>query len=311
MVVAVDHAALGVGGVGIRVKGMAAVVHNSKVGIVACHPLRRGAVRCQHHVEPHRQAVLGREVEHRVVVVEVVRVARRLHPVPVRCAAHDSKPRRPDVGEVLVPALRFGRAAAIVFDADRERRVGVGEPLCHVLSPPRARLIRAPFRTPAPRSFPSLPAPADLPVPTLCVQLDRRHLLNGRIQNQRPEAQLGRALLQCRQHLSAQPPSLDIRVLPHSSYLGPIIGQPEQGAHSDDAALDHPYVELTSRGEVLRVDTVQIVVPGAVSPMGVDLVQRNVVELPNGVMVRGEISANLHHSQARQPQPPCTRCRPL
>ncbi len=133
MVVAVDHAALGVGGVGIRVKGMSAVVHNSKVGIVACHPLRRGAVRCQHHVEPHRQAVLGREVEHRVVVVEVVRVARRLHPVPVRCAAHDSKPRRPDVGEVLVPELRFGRAAAIVFDADRERCVGVGEPLGHVL----------------------------------------------------------------------------------------------------------------------------------------------------------------------------------
>ena len=112
---------------------MSAVVHHAKVGIVARHPFGRGPVGCQHHVEPHRQAVPGREVEHSVVVVEVVRVARRLHPVPVRRAAHDAKPRRTDVGEVLIPELGAGRAAAVVFDADRKRRVGMGKPLGHVL----------------------------------------------------------------------------------------------------------------------------------------------------------------------------------
>ena len=110
VVVAVDHASLWVGRMRIGVVGMPPVVHHAKVRVVPRHPLRRGPVRCEHHVEPHRQAVPGREVEHRVVVVEVVDVPRRFHPVPVRRAAHDPETRRPDVGKVLVPALGFRSA---------------------------------------------------------------------------------------------------------------------------------------------------------------------------------------------------------
>ena len=45
---------------------------------------------------------------------------------------------------------------------------------------------------------------------------------------------------------------------------------------------------------VLCLDAMQIVVPGAVSRMSPTMKQRYVVEFPNGVMVGGTISANLH-----------------
>ena len=84
----------------------------------------------------------------------------------------------------------------------------------------------------------------------------------------------------------------------HTSYFGPIVGQSQKATHSDDTTVGCPDVKLTSRGDVLGVNAVQIVVPGAASCMGVNLEQRNVVELPNDVMVRGEISTNLHHAKA-------------
>ena len=116
---------------------MPPVVHHVKVRVVPRHPFRRRPVRRQHHVQPHRQAVPGREVEHRVVVVEVVDVPRRFHPVPVRRAAHDPEARRTDVGKVLVPAIGFRSAPAIVLDPNGERGVRVSESGCHASSPIR------------------------------------------------------------------------------------------------------------------------------------------------------------------------------
>lgn len=81
---------------------------------------------------------------------------------------------------------------------------------------------------------------------------------------------------------------------PHAPYLSPVTGQPHEGTHGNDAAMGYPYVELTSGGDILGLNAVEVFVLGGVSSVGVDLEQRDVVELPHGVMVGGDVSANLH-----------------
>ena len=81
----------------------------------------------------------------------------------------------------------------------------------------------------------------------------------------------------------------------HASYAGLARRVSQKGSHGDDSTIGYPHEEFTSRGDVLGLDAMQIVVPGAVSCMGPNLEQRDVVEFPNGVTVSGTISANLHH----------------
>ena len=81
----------------------------------------------------------------------------------------------------------------------------------------------------------------------------------------------------------------------HASYAGLACRVSQKGSHGDDSTTGYPHEEFASRGDVLGLDAMQIVIPGSVSCMGPNLEQRDVVKFPNGVMVSGTISANLHH----------------
>ena len=106
-------------------QGIAVAVHGADVGVLAQQPFGAGAVRRQGDVEPDVEAVLLRQVEHQVEVLQLVAAGSRLHMVPEAEAAHDAHSRGPDGGKVGVPDLLFRDGGPVVLDADGEGGFGM------------------------------------------------------------------------------------------------------------------------------------------------------------------------------------------
>ena len=120
MVVAVPLPALrsGVAGPGNRDHSLAR--HHTHIGMTAPHPLGRGAMGGQRHVEPDQEIVLLGQFEEPVEIVQFVLSGLRLHPVPIGERPNDAQAGPPDVGEVLVPEFLRRHGSPVVLDTEHE-----------------------------------------------------------------------------------------------------------------------------------------------------------------------------------------------
>ncbi len=121
------------------------------------------------------------------------------------------------------------------------------------------------------------PSVAGLAIALVEVERLRRLLLHGRVEDERPVAELKRPLFKTVKQSAADAAPLHGRVDTHPFQLGAVGVASTEGTHSDDLPAVDTHEELATALEIRLGNRVEIVVPRTASTMCARMIERHVV----------------------------------